>query len=306
MDILRTEKLNKRVSDTFSLQDINIQINEGEFVSLIGKNGAGKTTLLRVLSGLSKFDSGKVTICDIPISKRNKVNQYLGIIQQAKGLPDTLTVKEYINFQCRMRKGDPAMLEQLVDILDIKQFYNQYLSSLSGGNLRKIHIIIAIVHKPKIVIMDEPTAGLDPVVRCDMWNFIKGLKQLGISALISTHYLDEADNLADNLIILNEGKVVSTGKTEDIKKEYLKDHGLTLEFDTPAQAARYAGILQELQLPFVKTVANELNYSKVNTDAPNSNYLYQLSKLAEQSELALKGISFYKLTLEDILLVLKL
>ncbi|WP_050491617.1 ABC transporter ATP-binding protein [Clostridium botulinum] len=304
MCILKTENLNKRVTDAFGLKDINLQINEGEFVSIIGQNGAGKTTLLRILSGLSKFDSGKVTICNIPINKSRKVNQYLGIVQQSKGMPDTLTVEEYIKFQSRLRSADPNLLNKLIDTFDIKKFYNQQLSTLSGGNLRKLHIMIAIMHNPKIVIMDEPTVGLDPVVRNDMWNFIKELKKIGISVLISTHYLDEAEALGDKIIILNNGEIVNSGNVEDVKKEYAKDYGLTIEFVDKEEAEKFINIINDLKIPFVKSVSSMLNVVKVYTDVLEYSYLPRLVGFIKEYSLKITGIEFFKLTLEEILLAI--
>jgi len=302
MCILQTNNLYKKVSNKFSIRDINLQIESGDFLALIGRNGAGKTTLLRIVSGLLKYDKGQVLINGIPVEKSNKVNKLIGIVQQSKGLPDSLTVKEYIKFQARLRNADTKLLNDLIEISGLTEFYNQYLSTLSGGNLRKLHIMLSIMNKPKLVIMDEPTVGLDPVVRKDMWSYIHSLKELGISAIISTHYLDEAEELGNKVAIIDNGRIVASGTKAEIKKIYNEDNGLEIDAIDINDAINLSNDIKKSNLDFIKSVNVFGKRIKILTTEFDYSYLPIIVKLIAEWNYKIKMIKFLDLSIEDVLL----
>ncbi|SCY96301.1 ABC transporter ATP-binding protein [Alkaliphilus peptidifermentans] len=301
MDILQTCELYKKVSDKFSLKNINLNIESGDFLALIGKNGAGKTTLLRIISGLLRYDTGKVLIDGIPVEKSSKVNKLIGIVQQSKGLPDSLTVQEYVRFQGRLRNADIKVLNGLIEISGLTEYYNQYLSTLSGGNLRKLHIMLSIMHKPKLVIMDEPTVGLDPIVRRDIWKYIYSLKELGISAIISTHYIDEAEILSDKIAIIDNGSIVTSGTKDEIKKLYNEENGLEVTLIDNNEALSFLNEIAKLNIDFIKS-ANVFNDKvKIITNGYDCSYLLLISKFLAEGAYKVKMIKLLDLSIEDVL-----
>ncbi|ACL75328.1 ABC transporter ATP-binding protein [Ruminiclostridium cellulolyticum] len=302
MYVLEIKNLFKKVSDEFSLKDINLTIENGDFVSLIGKNGAGKTTLLRILSGLIKYDKGKVFIDGIPVEKSNKVNKVIGIVQQYKGMPDTLTVQEYIKFQARLKNADSKLLNDLIEISGLSKFSNQYLSTLSGGNLRKMHIMFSIMHKPKLVIMDEPTVGLDPVVRKEMWDYIYGLREIGISAIISTHYLDEAEQLGNKIAIIDNGNLLTSGTKEQVKELYTSEDGLDILTVDDENALEILKYIIELNLNFITKSEVMGNRVRVYTDSLDFSYLPTLVNLLSEHNFKIKTIKFLEPSIEELLM----
>jgi ABC-2 type transport system ATP-binding protein len=206
--VLSVSRLECRVSSSFALRDVDVSVDAGEGVAIIGTNGAGKTTLIRLVAGLLQPAGGQVRICGTQPRSWGRVSQHLGYVQQAKELPDGVTVSTYVKHQLKLRRADPARYEELIAMAAIEQYRDQYVRKLSGGSQRKLHIICAVAHKPDLLILDEPTTGLDPTAQETVLELLRGLKKEGVAVLFASHHRDELVALADSVVVLHQGRQV--------------------------------------------------------------------------------------------------
>ena len=211
-------KKNKKI---LALQDFNIQIKKGSIHGLLGPNGAGKSTFINILGSLVKKDSGNINICNLNIVTETKKSKFkIGIVPQELNIDPFFTPYELLELQAGLygiRKANRKTDEILenVGLIDQK---NSYARTLSGGMRRRLLVAKALVHSPEMLILDEPTAGVDVDLRKSLWNYIKKINKLGTTICLTTHYLEEAEELCDRITILNNGKVIK----DDTKNNLLK------------------------------------------------------------------------------------
>ena len=217
----------KNVNKTFlrknqevkALIDFSITIKRGAIHGLLGPNGAGKSTFINVLGGLVKKNSGEVSICGIDIDKNTKLSKFkIGIVPQELNIDPFFSPAELLELQAglygvpkRKRKTD-----EILENLKLTDQRNAYARTLSGGMRRRLLIGKALVHDPEIIILDEPTAGVDIDIRTSVWDYIKRISKQGKTVCLTTHYLEEAENLCDNISIINHGKKIIEGSKNDL------------------------------------------------------------------------------------------
>lgn len=222
--IITIDKVSKEYRDGHNvvnaLRDVSLTINQGEVFGLLGVNGAGKTTLSSILATLHPATSGTIFFNGISIYQDlNAYRRVLGFCPQRQNLDPDLTVEENLIFAGRYLLMSEQEIRyrvaQLLKQLELTRYATFQVSSLSGGNKQRVLIGRALVHKPQIVILDEPTVGLDPDIRRTLWALIQSLKEMGITVILTTHYLDEAEVLSDRICILHKGqiKLIETVKT---------------------------------------------------------------------------------------------
>ncbi len=212
------KKFLKRAQEINALIDFNIKIKSGTIHGLLGPNGAGKSTFINVLGGLVKKNSGKVNICGIDIDKDIKSCKFkIGIVPQELNIDPFFSPAELLELQAGLY-GVPKrkrITEEILENLKLTEQRNAYARTLSGGMRRRLLIGKALVHDPEIIILDEPTAGVDIDIRKSVWNYIKKISKLGKTICLTTHYLEEAEALCDNISIINNGSMIIEGsKTE--------------------------------------------------------------------------------------------
>ena len=211
----------KKNKKTLALQNFNIQIKKGSIHGLLGPNGAGKSTFINILGSLVKKDSGNINICNLNIDSETKQSKFkIGIVPQELNIDPFFTPYELLELQAGLygirkakRKTDEIL--ENVGLIDQK---NSYARTLSGGMRRRLLVAKALVHSPEMLILDEPTAGVDVDLRKSLWNYIKKINKLGTTICLTTHYLEEAEELCDRITILNNGKVIK----DDTKNNLLK------------------------------------------------------------------------------------
>lgn len=212
---------------THALDNVSMTINAGEVFGLLGVNGAGKTTLSSILATLHPPTSGDVTFKGVSIyNDLYRYRRALGFCPQHQNLDPFLNVRDNLLFAGRyfLMPEDTivARAQMLMEQLDITRFAAHMVNELSGGNKQRVLIARALMHNPEIVILDEPTVGLDPDIRRKLWNQIKNLKQSGVTVVLTTHYLDEAEELSDRICILNKGKILITETMENLKNRHAR------------------------------------------------------------------------------------
>jgi multidrug/hemolysin transport system ATP-binding protein len=223
--IIKVTDLKKNYGPIEAVRGISFSINEGEFVSLLGPNGSGKTTTVSMMCTILSIDSGSVEIDGLTVGKNDEaIRRLLGVVFQNNRLDSILTVKENLTVRGRLYGLPSKVVEDRIDhllsVTGASELINRKYGTLSGGEKRKVDIARALLHSPKILILDEPTTGLDPESRLKIWQMITDLrKQENVTILLTTHYLEET-NASDNIIVLKEGLIQIIGTPSEIKETY--------------------------------------------------------------------------------------
>jgi daunorubicin resistance ABC transporter ATP-binding subunit len=220
--VVATTGLTKRFGDFVAVDSFNLEVSEGTIVSLLGPNGAGKTTIVRMLATLIKPTSGAASVCGHDVVKEaDAVRSLLSLTGQFAALEDNLTAKENLLLMARLRgyHRDAAerVTENLIERFDIGEFRDKLVKSVSGGQRRRVDLAASLVVQPKVLILDEPTTGLDPRSRQVVWNTIRELVSSGVTLFLTTQYLEEADALADYIVLLDHGRATASGTANELK-----------------------------------------------------------------------------------------
>ena len=226
--IIEIENLEKTFKDVKAVDNISFKVKEGELFAFLGVNGAGKSTTINMISGVLKKDSGKINICGYDIDTgAEKIKRNIGIVFQNSVLDSKLSVYENLKYRAALYGIDGAafktVLDEAVEMFDLKEILKRPLCKLSGGQKRRVDIARALIHKPKLLILDEPTTGLDPKTRITVWRIVEKLrKEDGLTVFLTTHYMEEASD-SDYVVILDSGKISAEGTPHDLKNRYASD-----------------------------------------------------------------------------------
>ncbi len=219
-NVLSVKKLNKIYrGNIHALKDLNLEVKEGEILGLLGPNGAGKSTFINILAGVTDKTSGEVIVWGFNLDKNpRQVRVSLGIVPQEINVDPFFTPKKLLDLQAGLfgvKKKD-RITDTIIELVALKDKSNSYTRSLSGGMKRRLLIAKALVHKPPIVILDEPTAGVDVELRRNLWENIRSLRKLGVTIILTTHYLQEAEELCDRVGIIHKGSLIALDTTENM------------------------------------------------------------------------------------------
>lgn len=223
--IVEVKHVSKSYHNKNVLKDLSFSMQEGEFLALLGPNGAGKSTLISILCSLLQFEQGNITVCGHVLSKNNlQIRQNIGVVFQNSILDNILSLKNNLRLRCGFynltKKEAISRVNELANLCGLEDFMNQKVSTLSGGQRRKGDIARALIAKPSLLILDEPTTGLDPHSRLQIWQTIERLrKETSMAILLTTHYMEEAEK-ADQIIMMNHGEIITSGKVSELKKRF--------------------------------------------------------------------------------------
>lgn len=214
--------VHKRFPGVYALKGISFTIQRGEFFGLLGPNGAGKSTLINIIAGLTRCDSGSVSVLSHDVVQDyRQARRCLGVVPQELVFDPFFTVHEVLRIQSGyfgLGRENASWIEELMDTLDLSDKADTNMRALSGGMKRRVLIAQALAHKPEVVVLDEPTAGVDLGLRKSLWAFIRRLHKEGHTIVLTTHYLEEAESLCDRIAILNHGNVVALDTKEALLK----------------------------------------------------------------------------------------
>ncbi|AKL96542.1 ABC-type multidrug transport system, ATpase component [Clostridium aceticum] len=221
--IVKIENLVKRYGDLIALDHLSIEIKEGEIFGLLGPNGSGKTTAINCLLSLLKFDKGNIEIFGKEMNPAAYgIKHNIGIVMQNVAVFEELNVYENIDYFCGLyitdKKKRKELVDQAIDFVALKDFVKFHPPKLSGGLLRRLNIACGIAHKPKLIILDEPTVAVDPQSRNNILEGIKRLNKEGATIIYTSHYMEEIEQLCSRLAILDKGKVIASGTKEEVKE----------------------------------------------------------------------------------------
>lgn len=278
-------------SDTFTaLDNVSLRIEEGEFFGLLGPNGAGKTTLISMLAGLSRPSQGRISVAGFDVQNDYKqARQRLGVVPQELVFDPFFSVKDALRIQSGYFgiRNNGAWIDELLEGLGLTDKADTNMRALSGGMKRRVMVAQALVHKPPVIVLDEPTAGVDVELRNALWHFVSGLNKKGHTILLTTHYLEEAEALCGRIAMLKQGKLVTLADTSTLLKQ-VSSSVLRFKTDTVlpepfAAEARVTGRIAQLPL---------------KNDADLEQKLSQL----RQAGVVLEDVEVRKADLEDVFL----
>ena len=212
---LAINNASKSFGSTHALSDVSLRIDNGGVIAVLGQNGAGKTTLIRTALGLISPDKGNAELFGAPSSRRH-ARERVGVMLQDSDLPDLLTGRELIELFSSYYPS-PLSVENTIELADIGEFANKRYKKLSGGQKRRVQFALAIVGNPDLVFLDEPTTGLDPDARRALWAVVRSFARDGKTIILTTHYLEEADTLADQIVVMREGRIVANATADEIR-----------------------------------------------------------------------------------------
>ena len=218
--VLSVKNLNKIYNKNIqALKNLNLEVNEGEIFGLLGPNGAGKSTFINILSGITTKTSGDVNVWGFNLDKNpRQVRASLGIVPQEINVDPFFTPKNLLELQAGLYgvKKKDRITDTILELVSLKDKANSYTRNLSGGMQRRLLIAKALVHKPPIVILDEPTAGVDVELRKKLLENVKSLQSIGVTIILTTHYLSEAEEMCDRIAIINKGRLIALDTTENM------------------------------------------------------------------------------------------
>lgn len=211
----------KKYGKFTAVDNLNMEVKEGEFFGLLGPNGAGKTTTIRIISALTAATSGSIVIDGQPMDRNLiSVKRKIGLVPQYINLEDEMTVWENLELHGRLY-GMPKVvrrkkIEELLEFVELNDKAHDLVKTLSGGMKRKLMIARALMHEPKLILLDEPTVGLDPAMRRKIWDLLKDLNGKGLTILMTTHYIEEAESLCEYVGLMDKGKLIEVGSPADL------------------------------------------------------------------------------------------
>jgi ABC-2 type transport system ATP-binding protein len=287
-----------------AVDDISLAVNKGEIFGFLGPNGAGKTTTMRMLTTLLKPTSGLVEIAGYNLAtEEEKVRTQLGYVSQSGGLERSASARENLVLQARIfnfnKKEARQRADELIKALELESFADRLVSTYSGGQRRRTDLALGMMHRPKILFLDEPTVGLDPHSRAHLWGEIRKLRDQGTTIFVTTHYLDEADALCDRVAIVDHGRIVALGTPSDLKREIGSDIillGMSSDTVESLNTEKIFGALAGMREIIKEKEGLRLLVQHGDTLLP------QVLRLCDKAGIDLSAISLHRPTLDDVFL----
>ena len=228
--VIEVEKLTKRYGDLLAVNDISFTVSKGEVFALLGPNGAGKTTTVEIINTIRTPTSGKVTLLGMDVTKNKRdIVPRIGVLPQGFSSFDRIRVRETLQYYSRLFCCRNTDIDGLIELVNLKDKAQEQYKNLSGGLRQRLGIAIALVNDPEVVFLDEPTTGLDPRARHEVWEVLLGLKKKGKTVILTTHYMEEAELLADTVAIISKGKIIAMDSPVELIKNNSDCMVLTLQ-----------------------------------------------------------------------------
>jgi ABC-2 type transport system ATP-binding protein len=293
-----------------AVRGVDLQVGRGEIVGFLGPNGAGKTTTQRMLTTLLPIDSGQAEVAGFDIARQpRQVRSRIGYVSQLGGADDMATGRENLILQARLYGADKAgahrRVEQVLDVLDLTAIADRKVKTYSGGQRRRLDVALGIVHHPEVVFLDEPSTGLDPQNRANLWEHVEGLREGGTTVFLTTHYLEEADSLCDRVMIMDRGLIVADGTPGELKRQAAGDSvALTVSSatgDGPAGRAGQRALALLGRASFVRDVTAEGDDLHLYVE-DGKVALPELLRVLDSERISVRTVSLSEPTLDDVFL----
>ena len=297
---IEIRNLCKSFKDVKAVQNVNLIVESGESVALLGPNGAGKTTLVEMIEGVQYPDSGEIHILDRSWEKdENILRKQIGIALQETRFLERLTVEETLNLFASFYSLEKKRTREVIEIIQLESKRTTWVLHLSGGQRQRLALGVAIIHSPQILILDEPTTGLDPNARRDLWKILENFKATGTTLILTTHYMEEAQYLCERILMMDQGKLLAEGSLSDLLDKFGEGDFIEYIID---------GILP---IEKVKKLPGVLNLSWDENTGVGRLTVKQISKtlplflqLVENSSISLTSLECRRRTLDDLFLAM--
>jgi ABC-2 type transport system ATP-binding protein len=302
--MIAMDKVVKRYKDVIALDHFSFQAKENEIIGLLGPNGCGKTTAINCMLSLLKFDQGTIELFGEPVNpNNNKTKRRIGIVPQELAIFDKLNVVENIDFYCGLYVTNKAERKQLVNeaiaFVGLEKYRKFVPKQLSGGLKRRLNIACGIAHKPEILFLDEPTVAVDAQSRNFILEGVKKMKEQGTTVIYTTHYLEEAEDLCDSFVIMDNGRNVANGTLDELQKSISTTESITVKFITEDDTL----VSRLKQIPHVNQVLKSQDKYSIQFDK-NHNNLANLIRFIEDNSLTYTEIASEQPSLSSIFLEL--
>jgi ABC-2 type transport system ATP-binding protein len=287
-----------------AVRGVSFDVARGEIFGFLGPNGAGKTTTLRMLTTLLPIGSGTAVVAGIDVARQPKeVRAHIGYVSQLGGADNLATGRENLILQGRLYGQDLQTVtkraEKLMEILDLSEFADRRVKTYSGGQRRRLDVALGIVHQPEVLFLDEPSTGLDPQNRANLWDHVRALREQGATIFVTTHYLEEADALCDRLVIMDHGQIVVEGTPRELKRQ-VAGESVVLSLRDHDGAGRRASAVLSTQ-PFVREVNTDGDEVRLYVEDGGA-ALPQILRLLDTEQIGVKSMSLSEATLDDVFL----
>jgi ABC-2 type transport system ATP-binding protein len=294
-NLSKTYKKSKKSSEKIALKSVDLQIKKGSFFGLLGPNGAGKSTIINILAGLVNKTSGEVKIAGLNIDENQQAAKFkIGIVPQELVIDPFFNVRETLEIYAGyygIKKSD-RRTDEIIEALGLKDKALATPRSLSGGMRRRLLVAKALVHNPEILVLDEPTAGVDVELRNQLWNYVKKLNAAGTTILLTTHYLEEAEVLCDEIAVINHGQVIACDRKENLMKLLSSKELIVTCAD--AVKADVAALFPDLEFKFLAQDKISLTYD------PEKIEVEKILRIISDAAIQIKDISTKQPDLEEI------
>lgn len=303
--VLKASNLKKSFGKTVAVNNVSIAVEKGEILGLLGPNGAGKTTLARILVGLMKADEGKISFFGKQKDASSKsVRKRIGMVPQEPSFYNCFTVEQNIKFFASLYSSKEKVVKNetlwLIKWLNLTNFANRRAELLSGGYKRLLNIACSLVNNPDLIFLDEPTVGLDPKMRQILWDKINELRDAGKTILLTTHYMDEAEELCDRVALMSSGKIVVLDTPENLIKKYGGKAVLIFRLNKNVELDLIVKIREAMPGKIVRNVQSTLIVPSEQANITRD--IVKLSKIIQETEYEIKGSVVREPELEDVFL----
>lgn len=299
--LIKVDNAKKYFGNTKAVDGVSLEINEGEFVALLGPNGAGKTTLVEMIEGIQKPDSGDIYIKGMQWNKHDKdIRKIIGLSLQETQFIDKLRVDETLNLFASFYSLPKSRIETALEMVGLEEKRKTFTKNLSGGQKQRLALGIAFLNQPEILLLDEPTTGLDPTARREVWDILMQMKrEFNTAMILTTHYMEEASYLCKRIIMVDHGKVLARGTLNQLLAEYKNGEVINFELDQgiDEQALKKLGAYISINLQEDNTKGEIIVESLVH-------YMPALLKYIESKQLKLTSIECRKMTLDDLFITM--
>ncbi|HIA91710.1 TPA: ATP-binding cassette domain-containing protein [Candidatus Saccharibacteria bacterium] len=297
---ISVKNLKKSYGDNLVLDGISFEVKKGTMLALLGPNGAGKTTTVKILSTLVSSDGGSVTVNGNDVVRdADSVREQIGLTGQSASIDGLLTGRENLIMMGRLyrltKDSASQRAKELLDEFDLEEAADRPAKTYSGGMRRRLDLAVSLIAAPPILFLDEPTTGLDPRSRLVMWDIINNLKKSGATILLTTQYLEEADQLADNIILIDQGKVAAEGTAKDLKKKIGKDL-FVLTFKSIDDAQKATKVLGKNAVHDTPNMAVSVGIKNDGSD------IQKVLDAIKKANLSILATDIHKPTLDDVFL----
>jgi ABC-2 type transport system ATP-binding protein len=293
---IEVERLMKRYGELLAVNDLSFTVRKGEVFAFLGANGAGKTTTVEIIETIRRPTSGRVRLLGMDVTKRKRdIVPRIGVLPQGFNSFDRITVRETVQYHSRLFNCKNSDVDGLIALVDLKEKTKEQFKNLSGGLKQRLGIAIALVNDPEVVFLDEPTTGLDPRARREVWEVLLGLKNKGKTVFLTTHYMEEAELLADTVAIISKGKIIALDSPGDLIEGNANTMVLTLQ----SVEERVSGIIRRIGFEPVPD-----NHRNVKVRLEHTDDVRKILNALQEGGASFLGLDVRKPNLEEVFLKL--